>query len=106
MIICARCGNENPEDNNFCEQCGTKFSSILDVSDVDIKDIDPIEYFFPKRKKRPPMKRTKDSVVCPKCRGAGRVQEQVQSLFGATMMVKECPECLGYGFINPEGDSH
>ncbi len=37
--------------------------------------------------------------TCPKCRGAGRVQEQMQSLFGMTMVTKTCPMCQGRGTV-------
>ena len=27
MIRCVRCGAENPDDNNFCDQCGSMLST-------------------------------------------------------------------------------
>ena len=37
--------------------------------------------------------------TCPQCRGAGRVQIQQQSLFGMTMVSKDCPMCGGKGTV-------
>lgn len=33
--------------------------------------------------------------TCPECKGSGRVQQQTQTLFGMTMVSKECPMCKG-----------
>ena len=37
--------------------------------------------------------------TCPTCRGAGRVQQQTQTLFGMTMVTKACPTCNGRGTV-------
>ncbi len=37
--------------------------------------------------------------TCPSCRGAGRVQTQTQTLFGMTMVTKDCPTCQGRGTV-------
>ena len=37
--------------------------------------------------------------TCPACRGAGRVQQQTQTLFGMTMVTKSCPTCNGRGTV-------
>jgi len=37
--------------------------------------------------------------TCPTCRGSGRVQQQTQTLFGMTMVTKDCPACGGKGTI-------
>ncbi len=37
--------------------------------------------------------------TCPSCRGAGRVQQQTQTLFGMTMVTKTCPTCGGRGTV-------
>ena len=37
--------------------------------------------------------------TCPTCRGAGRVQQQTQTLFGMTMVTKTCPTCNGRGTV-------
>ncbi len=37
--------------------------------------------------------------TCPTCRGAGRVQQQTQTLFGMTMVTKGCPTCGGRGTV-------
>ncbi|SCW30865.1 molecular chaperone DnaJ [Ruminococcaceae bacterium YRB3002] len=37
--------------------------------------------------------------TCPSCRGAGRVQQQQQTLFGVTMITKTCPQCQGRGTV-------
>ena len=37
--------------------------------------------------------------TCPTCRGAGRVQQQTQTLFGMTMVTKACPSCNGRGTV-------
>lgn len=37
--------------------------------------------------------------TCPTCRGAGRVQQQTQTLFGMTMVTKSCPSCNGRGTV-------
>ena len=37
--------------------------------------------------------------TCPTCRGAGRVQQQTQTLFGMTMVTKSCPTCNGRGTV-------
>ena len=37
--------------------------------------------------------------TCPSCRGAGRVQQQTQTLFGMTMVTKTCPMCSGRGTV-------
>lgn len=37
--------------------------------------------------------------TCPSCRGAGRVQQQTQTLFGMTMVTKTCPTCSGRGTV-------
>lgn len=37
--------------------------------------------------------------TCPTCRGAGRVQQQTQTMFGMTMVTKNCPNCQGKGTV-------
>ena len=37
--------------------------------------------------------------TCSTCRGAGRVQQQTQTLFGMTMVTKTCPTCNGRGTV-------
>jgi len=37
--------------------------------------------------------------TCPTCKGAGRVQQQTQTLFGMTMVTKTCPACGGRGTV-------
>ena len=37
--------------------------------------------------------------TCPSCRGAGRIQTQQQTLFGMTMVTKDCPACSGRGTV-------
>lgn len=37
--------------------------------------------------------------TCPTCKGAGRVNQQAQTLFGMTMVTKECPMCNGNGTV-------
>lgn len=37
--------------------------------------------------------------TCPTCKGAGRVQQQSQTLFGMTMVSRDCPSCGGKGTI-------
>lgn len=37
--------------------------------------------------------------TCPTCRGAGRIQQQSQTLFGMTMVTKDCPSCSGRGTV-------
>ncbi len=37
--------------------------------------------------------------TCPTCRGAGRIQQQSQTLFGMTMVTKDCPSCAGRGTV-------
>ena len=37
--------------------------------------------------------------TCPTCKGNGRVQQQTQSLFGMTMVTRDCPSCGGKGTI-------
>ena len=37
--------------------------------------------------------------TCPSCRGAGRIQQQTASLFGMTMVTKDCPACSGKGTV-------
>ncbi len=37
--------------------------------------------------------------TCPTCRGAGRIQQQTQTLFGMTMVTKDCPTCQGRGTV-------
>lgn len=37
--------------------------------------------------------------TCPNCRGAGRIQQQSPSLFGMTMVTKDCPSCAGRGTV-------
>ena len=37
--------------------------------------------------------------TCPSCKGAGRVQQQTQTLFGMTMVTKSCPTCSGRGTV-------
>lgn len=34
MIRCASCGAENPDDNNFCDQCGASLSIIKTENNV------------------------------------------------------------------------
>ncbi len=36
---------------------------------------------------------------CPTCNGAGRIQQQAASLFGMTMVMKDCPSCSGRGTV-------
>lgn len=37
--------------------------------------------------------------TCPTCRGTGRIQQQTQTLFGMTMVTKDCNMCGGRGTI-------
>ena len=37
--------------------------------------------------------------TCPMCHGAGRVQQQTQTMFGMTMVTKTCPQCNGKGTV-------
>ncbi|MCR4689258.1 MAG: molecular chaperone DnaJ, partial [Saccharofermentans sp.] len=37
--------------------------------------------------------------TCPTCKGAGRIQEQTQALFGMTMYSRTCPTCQGKGTV-------
>lgn len=37
--------------------------------------------------------------TCPTCKGSGRVQQQQQTLFGMTMVTKDCPQCSGKGTV-------
>lgn len=37
--------------------------------------------------------------TCPTCRGSGRIQQQTQTLFGMTMVTKDCNTCGGRGTI-------
>ena len=37
--------------------------------------------------------------TCPTCRGSGRIQQQTQTLFGMTMVTKDCPACQGRGTV-------
>ena len=37
--------------------------------------------------------------TCPNCRGTGRIQTQTQTLFGMTMLTKECNMCGGRGTV-------
>ena len=37
--------------------------------------------------------------TCPSCRGSGRIQTQTQTLFGMTMVTKDCPACGGRGTV-------
>lgn len=37
--------------------------------------------------------------TCPTCKGAGRIQQQTQTLFGMTMVSRDCPSCGGKGTI-------
>jgi len=37
--------------------------------------------------------------TCPTCRGSGRIQQQTQTLFGMTMVTRDCPACSGRGTV-------
>ncbi len=37
--------------------------------------------------------------TCPTCRGSGRIQQQTQTLFGMTMVTRDCPACNGRGTV-------
>jgi molecular chaperone DnaJ len=37
--------------------------------------------------------------TCPSCKGSGRIQQQSQTLFGMTMVTRDCPACGGKGTI-------
>jgi len=37
--------------------------------------------------------------TCPACHGSGRIQQQTQTLFGMTMVTKDCPTCAGRGTV-------
>ena len=37
--------------------------------------------------------------TCPTCKGAGRVQQQSQTLFGVTMVTRDCATCRGTGKV-------
>ena len=37
--------------------------------------------------------------TCPTCKGSGRVQQQTQTLFGMTMVTRDCPACNGRGTV-------
>lgn len=37
MIICGSCGNENPDENNYCDQCGVKLiNNIVNVPELPV----------------------------------------------------------------------
>ena len=37
--------------------------------------------------------------TCPTCKGSGRIQQQTQTLFGMTMVTRDCPACNGRGTV-------
>ncbi len=101
MIICARCGHSNPDENNFCEQCGIE---LLNIG----FSINSINDFWGFRTDRKLSKKQTTDInaykVCPKCRGAGSINVQTQTLFGAAMATKTCPQCEGMGLITKESE--
>lgn len=42
--------------------------------------------------------------ICPVCKGAGRVQQQVQSFFGTMTQIRDCPACKGRGTVIKMGN--
>ncbi len=114
MIRCANCGNSNPDDNNFCDQCGQRLVKVV------TEEVDSTEYANnpfksnessttqtntsqqrPKKKaesreeQKPQPKKTIKK--CSSCGGSGNIKEEVHSLFGKTYKLTTCPKCLGAG---------
>ena len=114
MIKCIHCGNNNPDDNNFCDQCGQPLVKVM------TEDVDSTEYANnpfksndssttqtntsqqrPKKKavskeeqKAQPKKTIKK---CSNCDGSGSIKEEVSSLFGKSYKLTPCPKCRGAG---------
>ena len=42
--------------------------------------------------------------ICPVCKGTGHVQQQVQTLFGMMMQIRDCPACKGRGTVIKRGN--
>ena len=42
--------------------------------------------------------------ICPVCKGTGHVQQQVQTLFGMVMQIRDCPACKGRGTVIKRGN--
>src|SRR5690625_1290300 len=39
--------------------------------------------------------------TCPTCQGAGEIQQVQRSFLGQVMTARPCPQCQGYGTVNP-----
>lgn len=40
-------------------------------------------------------------VTCPTCKGAGEIQQVQRSFLGQVMTARPCPQCHGFGTVNP-----
>lgn len=91
MIRCAKCGSNNPDDNNFCDQCGVKLESISSGNANNRKYANnPFEEAASSPRQPNPKPSEKPCIMC---HGEGRVQEPGPD--GVTMVTKTCPLCQG-----------
>lgn len=126
MIRCASCGSNNPDDNNFCDQCGAKlintpsntesvkyannpFESSNSSSSKEFNNPfgDNSKTEQSKRIDKPELEYGETIKKCSRCSGTGKIKEKVPSMFGETYEYKTCPKCHGIGkYIVDENGKH
>jgi hypothetical protein len=110
MIRCASCGAENPDDNNFCDQCGASLSIIKTENNVSAEYANnPFDansstsrkaYNNPFEEKPLSSQNNEKTKICIMCHGEGRVQEPKHTPSGMTLVTKTCPLCRGRRILN------
>ncbi len=117
MIRCSKCGNTNPDDNNFCDQCGCRLSNIPGNTDSAKYANNPFEssnsstnnnYNNPFKTEETKSSSQSNSSNfssqsgrnikrCSVCNGTGTVRKQVPSLVGKSFITETCSKCHGVG---------
>ncbi len=116
MIRCANCGNNNPDDNNFCDQCGSRLITNPGNTESTKYANNPFESSnskssqefnnpFGDSKNTKSTQRTNVNELhdgesikrCSRCNGTGKIKEEVPSLFGKSYSYETCYKCHGIG---------
>lgn len=132
MIRCASCGTENPDDNNFCDQCGLRFANEVATNtgnsveyvnnpfasdeSVTTTSSSSNEYHNEEFNNNSSTKQDNNSDAtdsesagtikkCSRCSGSGKIREEVPSIIGKSYVLNTCPKCHGIGryVVGPDG---
>lgn len=93
MIRCASCGNNNPDDNNFCDQCGSKLN-VINTGNSSNRQYINNPFADADSSLHQPQSQPRTN-TCIMCHGEGRVQEPRPGSNGKIMITKTCPLCQG-----------